>query len=59
MHQAIFDNACQTYQGDSQILSHIQSFWEYLESSIPKKIFKKIKKAGKLNEYNEAIAQLK
>ena len=58
MHQAIFANACETYQGDNQILSHIQSFWEYLEPSIPKKIFKKIKKAGKLSEYNEAIAQL-
>ena len=58
MHQAIFDNACQTYQGDSQILSHIQSFWEYLEPSIPKKIFKRIKKAGKLSEYSEAVKEL-
>ena len=58
MHQAIFDNACKTYQGDNQIFSHIQSFWEYLEPSIPKKIFKKIKKAGKLSEYNEAIELL-
>ena len=58
MHQAIFENACQTYQGDSQILSHVQNFWEYLEPNIPKKIFKKIKKAGKLSEYSEAIAQL-
>lgn len=59
MHDIIFNYACKTYQGDSQILSHIQTFWEYLEPSIPKKFFKKIKKASKLNEYNEAIAQLK
>lgn len=59
MHQAIFDNACKTYQGDSQILSHVQTFWDYLEPNIPKKIFKRIKKAGKLSEYKEAIAQLK
>ncbi len=59
MHQAIFDSACKTYQGDSQILSHVQTFWEYPEPSIPKKIFKKIKKAGKLGEYKEAIALLK
>ena len=58
MHQIIFENACQTYQGDSQILSHIQSFWEYLEPNISKKAFKKIKKAGKLNEYIEAISML-
>ena len=59
MHQVIFDHACKTYQGDSQILSHVQSFWEYLEPSVPKKIFKKIKKAGKLSEYQEAIMAMK
>ena len=59
MHHVIFDHACKTYQGDSQILSHIQSFWEYLEPSIPKKIFKKIKKAGKLGEYQEAIMAMR
>jgi tRNA-dihydrouridine synthase len=59
MHQIIFDHACKTYQGDSQILSHIQSFWEYLEPSIPKKIFKKIKKAGKLSEYQAAIMEMR
>ena len=59
MHQIIFDYACKTYQGDSQILSHVQSFWEYLEPSISKKIFKKIKKAGKLSEYQEAIIEMR
>ena len=59
MHQIIFDHACKTYQGDSQILSHVQNFWEYLEPSIPKKIFKKIKKAGKLSEYQEAIIEMR
>ena len=59
MHQVIFDHACKTYQGDSQILSHVQSFWEYLEPSVPKKIFKKIKKAGKLSEYQEAIMEMR
>lgn len=58
MHQAFFDNACKIYQGDSQILSHVQSFWEYLEPSIPKKIFKRIKKAGKLSEYQAAIIEI-
>ena len=58
MHQAIFDDACQAFQGDSQILSHVQSFWEYLEPSIPKKIFKRINKAGKLSEYSEAVKEL-
>ena len=59
MHQIIFEHACKTYQGDSQILSLVQSFWEYLEPSIPKKIFKKIKKAGKLSDYKEAIMAMR
>lgn len=59
MHKVIFDHACKIYQGNSQILSHVQSFWEYLEPSIPKKIFKKIKKAGKLSEYQEAIMEMR
>lgn len=59
MHEIIFEYACKTYQGDSQILSHIKSFWDYLEPSLPKKTFKKIKKAGKLNEYQEAIIEMR
>lgn len=59
MHEIIFEYACKTYQGDSQILSHVQSFWEYIEPNIPKKTFKKIKKAGKLNEYQEAIIEMR
>ena len=58
MHSRLYEHARNTYQGDSQILSHIQSFWEYLEPSIPKKIFKKIKKAGKLSEYQAAIIEI-
>ena len=46
MHSRLYEHARSTYQGDSQILSHVKSFWEYLEPSIPKKAFKKIKTAG-------------
>lgn len=58
MHGKLYEHARSTYQGDSQILSHIRSFWDYLEPSLPKKVFKKIQKAGKLNEYNAAIQSL-
>lgn len=58
MHTALMDFACRTYQGDSQILSHLQSFWEYQESSVPKKIFKKIRKAGNIEEYRAAVKLL-
>ena len=58
MHGRLYEHARSTYQGDSQILSHIKSFWEYLEPSIPKKAFKKIKKAGNLGEYDDAIQSL-
>jgi len=55
MHDRLYEHARCSYQGDSQILSHIRSFWEYLEPTIPKKTFKKIKKAGNLGEYCAAI----
>jgi len=58
MHSRLYEHARNTYQGDSQILSHIKSFWEYLEPSIPKKAFKKIKKAGNLSEYDAAVLSL-
>ncbi|WP_295858144.1 tRNA-dihydrouridine synthase family protein [uncultured Fibrobacter sp.] len=58
MHGRLYEHARSTYQGDSQILSHIKSFWEYLEPSIPKKSFKKIKKAGNLGEYDAAVLSL-
>ena len=58
MHSRLYEHARSTYQGDSQILSHIKSFWEYLEPSIPKKAFKKIKKAGNLGEYDTAVLSL-
>ena len=58
MHGRLYEHARSTYQGDSQILSHIKGFWEYLEPSIPKKTFKKIKKAGNLGEYDNAVQSL-
>ena len=58
MHSRLYEHARSTYQGDSQILSHIKGFWEYLEPSIPKKTFKKIKKAGNLGEYDAAVQSL-
>lgn len=58
MHASLMDYACRTYQGASQILSHLQSFWEYQEGNIPKKIFKRIRKAGNLADYQAAINTL-
>ena len=58
MHGKLYKHARSTYQGDNQILSHIKSFWEYLEPSIPKKAFKKIEKAGNQSEYDAAVLSL-
>ena len=58
MHQIIFEHARQTFQGDSQVLAHVQSFWDYLEPSVPKKTFKRIKKAGKFSVYADAVSTL-
>ena len=56
IHDKIFAYIQQHYQGDSQILSRMQSFWEY--AIIDKKIFKRITKCGSLRNYREAIVML-
>ena len=53
MHEIIFEYACKTYQGNSQILSHIKSFWDYLEPSLPKKVFKKILTISKMKKQEQ------
>lgn len=59
MHEIIFSSAMITFQGDSQILAHMHSFWEYQQDSVPKKIFKKMMKSGNVKSYQEVVEELK
>lgn len=56
MHAIVYRHATEHLCGDSQILSCLHAFWEYLD--IPHKQKKAIMKATTLRRYNEAVAFL-
>ena len=58
MHQDMLDYCTRKYKVDSQILLHIHAFWEYQESQLERKTWKKIMKAGNMKNYLEAIRKL-
>ena len=58
MHRRYYQHAITTYQGDAQILSHLQSFWEYPSIHLDRKTYKQIKKARTLNEYGPVVRNL-
>ena len=54
MHAIVYRHAEETLCGDSQILSRLHAFWEYID--IPHKQKKAIMKATSLPRYREAVA---
>lgn len=54
MHDRIYRHAVETLCGDSQTLSHLHAFWEYLD--IDRKAKKTIQKSTTLPRYREAVA---
>ena len=56
MHAIVYRHATEHLCGDSQILSRLHAFWEYLD--IPPKEKKVIMRATTLRRYHEAVAFL-
>ncbi len=56
LHDSIYRHYRDTLCGDSQILSKIKPFWEYLEPTIGHKAYKAIGKAPSLARYETATA---
>lgn len=54
MHERIYCHAVETFCGDSQILSRLHAFWEYLD--IDRKAKKAILKATTLSRYCETVS---
>ena len=54
MHDIVYCHATEHFFGDSQILSRLHSYWEYLD--IPHKQKKAVMKATTLRRYDEAVA---
>ena len=55
LHEGIKDHYINALCGQTQILSKLKPFWEYLESEIGHKTFKAIRKATTLSKYDSAI----
>ena len=55
MHKHIYRHAVEDLCGDSQILSRLHAFWEYLD--IDRKVKKAIMKTTTLPRYREAVAE--
>jgi tRNA-dihydrouridine synthase len=58
MHEDMLEYCTRKYKVDSQILMHIHAFWEFQESQLERKTWKKIMKAGNMKNYLEAIRKL-
>lgn len=56
MHAQVYRHAVDTLCGDSQILSRLHAFWEYLD--VPHRQKKAVMKAGTLRRYDEAVAAI-
>lgn len=59
LHDAVYNHYCDTLNGDTQILGKIKPFWEYIASSLDKRIMKDIKKASSLRKYDDAVMRLR
>ena len=55
LHDAIYTHYADTLCGDSQLLSKIKPFWDYLEPEIGHKAFKAISKSKSVAAYRAAV----
>ena len=58
LHERLYEQYANIVKGDAQLHSKLRSFWEYTESLIGRKPYKKIMKSGNLRNYMNAIAEL-
>ncbi|MGL5014420.1 MAG: tRNA-dihydrouridine synthase family protein [Bacteroidales bacterium] len=58
IHQELFDYYSSTLQGDQQLLTKMQSLWEYWLPQANSKLRKKMMKCGSINNYTNFAEQL-
>ena len=57
IHDRIYQHVTTTLQGQSQMLPHLQAFWQYMEPILPHKTYKTIQKSRTLTDYLQAATQ--
>ena len=56
LHNNVFAHYSEYLQGDKQILEKMKHLWEYFTNELEKRTRKKVEKAGKILNYDAAIA---
>lgn len=59
MHDRLLSLLTARLHGDSQILSHVKPYWEYLLPQLDKRIRKKILKSNTLSKYCTAVSSIR
>ncbi len=59
IHNSLMDEYSRILHGDTQMLNKMRTFWEYTESLLGRKPYKKIMKSGNLKNYLNAVNELK
>lgn len=59
LHEKLAEQYFHIVKGDTQLHSKLRSFWEYTETIIGRKPYKKIMKSGNLRNYMSAIEELR
>ncbi len=59
MHDALMAEYAKILKGDTQMLNKMRTFWEYSETLLGRKPYKKIIKSGNLKNYLIAVNELK
>lgn len=57
-HQTLFAAYAERMQGENQLLMKMKTLWEYFLPNTDRKLLKRIKKANKLREYNDAVKSI-
>ena len=58
MHERLKAHYETTANSEAQLHSHLRLFWEYMETEIGRKVYKKIMKAGNLKNYLAAVREV-
>lgn len=58
LHDAVHESYASRIPGEAQLLQKLRTFWDYTETTLGRKPWKKVHKAGNMKNYLAAVAQV-
>lgn len=58
LHDAVHESYAARIPGEAQLLQKLRTFWDYTETTLGRKPWKKVHKAGNMKNYLAAVAQV-